>query len=127
MKKFWIFALAALALVSCVREWIPETPSTEDGLIEKMGLNRNQNHFIRLERVRVNQPRLDGETVVDGVIESREYYGLYIKYYIRCEGQTIKVIERNDGTVIYEAGEQVHVGIHPRNLMCYDKQEASNE
>ena len=35
MKKFWIFALAALALVSCVREWIPETPSTEDGLIEK--------------------------------------------------------------------------------------------
>ena len=110
-----------------VCNFIGDINSLEDGLIEKMGLNRNQNHFIRLERVRVNQPRLDGETVVDGVIESREYYGLYIKYYIRCEGQTIKVIERNDGTVIYEAGEQVHVGIHPRNLMCYDKQEASNE
>lgn len=36
MKKLWFFALAALALVSCVREWTPESAQTaEDGLVER--------------------------------------------------------------------------------------------
>ena len=105
-----------------VCNFIGDINRLDDELVEKMQLDRAKNHFIRLERVRVNQPKLDGEAVFPGVIESREYYGLYIKYYINCANQTIKVIERNDGAVIYEAGEQVAVGIHPRNLMSYDKQ-----
>ena len=104
-----------------VCNFIGDINRLDDALVEKMGLDKGKNHFIRLERVRVNQPKLEGETQVAGVIESREYYGLYIKYYIRCAEQTVKVIERNDGAVIYESGEQVTVGIHPRNLMSYGK------
>ena len=93
-----------------------------DDLVSKMGLDRSQNHFMRLERIRVNREAQDGEITLPGTIESREYYGLYIKYYIRVADQIIKVIERNDGINIYEAGEQVTVGMHPRNLMSYPKQ-----
>ena len=75
---------------------------------------------MRLERVRVNRPKDEGELQLPGVIESREYYGLYIKYYISVAGQTIKAIEKNDGINIYEQGENVTVGIHPADLMSYD-------
>ena len=35
MKKIWIYALAALSLVSCVREWSPTEAPAEEGLVEK--------------------------------------------------------------------------------------------
>ena len=66
----------------------------------------------------------DGVYVTDGVIESREYYGLYIKYYITAGGQTVKVIEKNDGINIYEPGEKVKIGIHRTDIMSYPKKEA---
>ena len=51
-----------------------------------------KHNYIRLERIHVNvQPR-EGEIALDGTVESLEYYGLYIKYYITVCGQTIKVI-----------------------------------
>lgn len=90
------------------------------GLI-KMGstLKQSDHHFIRLERLRVNTPSADNELVLDGVIENREYYGLYIKYYIKVGKQTLKAIEKNDGINIYEPGERVKVGIHPVDIMSY--------
>jgi len=89
------------------------------GVTEKLGLPGDRHHFIRLERVRVNRSRDDGEFQAEGVIESREYYGLYIKYYIKVVGQTVKVIEKNDGINIYEPGDSVTVGIHPQDVMSY--------
>ena len=89
------------------------------GIANQMGLKKTERSFIRLERVVVNQPERAGETAFDGVIRSREYYGLYIKYSIDCMGQTLKVIEKNDGINIYEAGQQVRVGIHPADVMSY--------
>ena len=83
-------------------------------------LRGDQHHFIRLERVRVNREKEANEYQAQGVIESREYYGLYIKYYIRIEDQMIKVIEKNDGINIYEVGDTVTVGIHPQDIMSYD-------
>ena len=56
------------------------------------------------------------------MIDSREYYGLYIKYYIRTGEQTLKVIEKNDGINIYEPGEKVTVGIHKADVMSYPRQ-----
>ncbi len=87
-----------------------------------MGLPEDENHFVRLERLRVNRPAEIGETQVEGQIESREYYGLYIKYYIRAAGQILKVIEKNDGISIYEAGEKVTIGISPVDVMSYPAQ-----
>ena len=48
-----------------------------------------------------------------------EYYGLYIKYYIDLGTQTIKVIEKNDGVNIYEAGQMVDAVLNPRDVMSY--------
>jgi iron(III) transport system ATP-binding protein len=59
---------------------------------------------------------------VEGSVESREYYGLYIKYYISAAGQTLKVIEKNDGISIYEPGEKVTVGVRRADVMSYPAQ-----
>ena len=105
-----------------VCNFIGDINRIEPELANKLNLDQSQNHFIRLERIRVNREVQEGEISLPGEIESREYYGLYIKYYIRTAGQIIKVIERNDGINIYDPGQQVTVGIHTRNLMSYPKQ-----
>ena len=76
-------------------------------------------NYIRLERIHVNVEPKQGNVVLPGVVDSREYYGLYIKYYIKAAGQTIKVIEKNDGVNIYEAGQAVKVVMDPRDVMAY--------
>ena len=103
-----------------VANFIGDINRLEDGIVKGMKLDASKHHFIRLERVHVNrQAESSGAFSAEGVIESREYYGLYIKYYISCAGQTIKVIEKNDGICIYEPGEKVAVGIHPADVMSY--------
>ena len=91
-----------------------------DEIVGRLGLDPARHHFIRLERVRVNCPKAEGEMQAEGVITSREYYGLYIKYAIEAAGQTIKVIEKNDGVNIYEPGQRVTLGLHPATVMSYD-------
>ena len=79
-----------------------------------------KHNYIRLERIHVNvQPR-EGEIALDGTVESLEYYGLYIKYYITVCDQTIKVIEKNDGVNIYNAGQKVKAVFNPRDIMAYE-------
>ena len=103
-----------------VCNFIGDINRLEETICGEMKLPENQHHFIRLERLRVNRPQADDELQLQGVIESREYYGLYIKYYIRVDGQILKAIEKNDGINIYEPGETVTVGIHPSDVMSYD-------
>ena len=103
-----------------VCNFIGDINRLEGELADGMKLDPAQHHFVRLERIRVNRPADDNELRLDGVIESREYYGLYIKYYIHAGSQTIKAIEKNDGINIYEPGEKVTVGIHPVDVMSYD-------
>ena len=103
-----------------VCNFIGDINRLEETICVEMKLPENQHHFIRLERLRVNRPKADDELQLQGVIESREYYGLYIKYYIRVDGQILKAIEKNDGINIYEPGETVTVGIHPSDVMSYD-------
>ena len=103
-----------------VCNFIGDINRLEGEVANGMKLDPAQHHFVRLERIRVNRPADDNELRLDGVIESREYYGLYIKYYIHAGSQTIKAIEKNDGINIYEPGEKVTVGIHPVDVMSYD-------
>ena len=105
-----------------------ETPLVQHLNDRGAGLDAARHNYIRLERLHVNvQPR-DGELALDGVVESREYYGLYIKYYINVEGQTLKVIEKNDGVNIYEPDQKVSVVINPSHVMAYEaSEEAAHE
>ena len=82
-------------------------------------LKATDHNYIRLERMHVNVDPRPGQLSVDGTVTSREYYGLYIKYYIDLGSQTVKVIEKNDGVRIYEVGQQVKVIIDPRDVMAY--------
>ena len=82
-------------------------------------LDPEWHHYIRLERVHVNEAVKPGVVTLQGKVESREYYGLYIKYYIDLGSQSIKVMERNDGIHIYDPGETVTVNIDPADLMSY--------
>ncbi len=79
-----------------------------------------KHNYVRLERLHVNVEPQGGQVALPGVVTMREYYGLFIKYYIALEGQTIKVIEKNDGVRIYEEGQQVSVVIDPRDIMAYE-------
>ena len=83
------------------------------------GLDESKHNYIRLERLHVNLAPREGELTMDGVVESCEYYGLYIKYYIHVGSQSLKVIEKNDGVNIYDPGQRVKLVINPADVMAY--------
>ena len=91
-----------------------------DGDVSRaLGADPKMRNYIRLERIHVNVPPKETDVVLEGRVESREYYGLYIKYYINLGSQVIKVIEKNDGINIYEPGETVKAVLNPRDVMAY--------
>ena len=91
-----------------------------------LGADPAMHNYIRLERIHVNTQPKAGDVVLEGTVQSREYYGLYIKYTIDLGSQTIKVIEKNDGINIYEPGQVVQAVLNPRDVMAYPpEQEAS--
>ena len=102
-----------------VANFIGDINKLEGNITSSLNLPESQNHFIRLERIHVQR---DNSSGFEGVIESQEYYGLYIKYYIRAGGQILKVIEKNDGINIYSPGEAVSVVINPQDIMSYKKE-----
>ena len=92
-----------------------------------LGADPAKHNYIRLERIHVNvEPKAD-DVVLEGTVKSREYYGLYIKYYIDLGSQIIKVIEKNDGINIYEAGQKVNIVLNPRDVMSYEPGEEEAE
>jgi iron(III) transport system ATP-binding protein len=106
-----------------VCNFIGDINRLSDGIVSRMnasgaGLSPENHHYIRLERIHVNDASKGGVTL-SGTVESMEYYGLYIKYTISCEGQSLKVIEKNDGERPYEKGETVSLSFSPDDLMIY--------
>ena len=106
-----------------VANFIGDINKLEPELLSAAGLNlpEDENHFIRLERIHVDREK-NSLASLSGVIENQEYYGLYIKYYIKAGGQTLKVIEKNDGVRIYSPGESVNLIISPADVMSYKKE-----
>lgn len=109
-----------------VCNFIGDINRLSDDIVEKLNakgaqLDPTHHHYIRLERVHVNdaQHAESGAVSLSGTVESREYYGLYIKYYINVGSQTLKVIERNDGVHLHDTGDAVTVTVHPDDLMSY--------
>ena len=92
-----------------------------------LGADPAMHNYMRLERIHVNVDPKPGDVVLSGQVESREYYGLYIKYYIDLGSQIIKVIEKNDGINIYEAGQIVNIVLNPRDIMAYAPGEETEE
>ena len=108
-----------------VANFIGDINKLQDEIVHTMNLPENKVHYIRLERISVkagdgNDVPADGKTAAfKGVIDSQEYYGLFIKYTIKAAGQTLKVVEKNDGINIYEPGDTVILRIDPADIMSY--------
>ena len=107
-----------------VCNFIGDINRLSDDIVEKLNakgaqLDPTHHHYIRLERVHVNdaQHAESGAVSLSGTVESREYYGLYIKYYINVGSQTLKVIERNDGVHLHDTGDAVTVTVHPIKML----------
>ncbi len=83
-------------------------------------LDPAKHNYVRLERLHVNVEPQPGQIELPGTVTVREYYGLFIKYYIDLGSQTIKVIEKNDGVRIYEEGQSVRVVLDPADVMAYE-------
>jgi iron(III) transport system ATP-binding protein len=84
------------------------------------GLDPAKHNYVRLERLHVNVEPRPGQVALPGRVTMREYYGLFIKYYIDLGSQTIKVIEKNDGVRIYEEGQSVQVVLDLADVMAYE-------
>jgi len=82
-------------------------------------LNLEGANYIRLERLHINYSADGDKVTIPAKIVSREYYGLYIKYTIEAAGQTVKAIEKNDGTKNFKTGENVTLSLNPDDLMVY--------
>ena len=110
-----------------VANFIGDINRLQDEITGKLGLPSEKVHYIRLERIGVSaagkeaEPPARGDQSAEfrGVIESQEYYGLFIKYTIQAAGQTLKVVEKNDGINIYEPGDSVVLRINPADVMSY--------
>ncbi len=87
-----------------------------DEMAKKLGLDNSKNNYIRLERLKLNS-----QEDFWGIVTSREYYGLYIKYYLDIGGVTMKAIEKNDGVNLHEIGDSIAVSIDVKDIMAYDK------
>ena len=109
-----------------VCNFIGDINRLSDDVSRARGADLSMHNYIRLERIHVNVPAKEGDVVLEGTVKSREYYGLYIKYSIDLGSQIIKVIEKNDGINIYEAGQRVKAVLNPRDIMAYPpEQEAT--
>lgn len=107
-----------------VSNFIGDINRLSDATVAKLiaqgaNINPKNHNYIRLERIHVNVEPKAGAVAFKGTIAQREYYGLYIKYYIDLGTEIIKAIEKNDGINIYEAGQSVTAVIDPRDLMSY--------
>ena len=110
-----------------VANFIGDINKLEDEIVSAMDLDPDKAHYIRLERISVRlanskvaqQDEAGKSGLFNGVVESQEYYGLFIKYTIRAAGQTLKVVEKNGSLSIFEPGDAVNLYIDPIDIMSY--------
>ena len=84
------------------------------------GVDLQKHCYIRLERMHVNGEVGGDAFQIEATVKNMEYYGLYIKYTLEAGGQQIKVIEKNSGKPLYDAGEKVTVSCRQEDIMQYE-------
>ena len=105
-----------------VANFIGDINKLQDGIVSALGLDPDKSHYIRLERINVRlansklaQQDAAGKVgLFSGVVESQEYYGLFIKYTIQTAGQIL-----NGSLSIFEPGDEVNLYIDPVDIMSY--------
>lgn len=83
------------------------------------GINIHKHCYIRLERLHVNDWMEGDRLKVSALVQSYEYYGLYIKYSLKVKDSIVKVIEKNSGKPLYPIGTTVTLSLNPKDIMQY--------
>lgn len=60
-----------------------------------------------------------GFVKLTGVVEEAEFDGVLTKYVLKCHGQSLKYLEKNDGRKLYQEGESVDLYINPQDIMQF--------
>lgn len=81
-------------------------------------LDSKKNNYIRLEKVHIGRSGNEYFTA-EATVQSMEYYGMYIKYYLDVENSVIKVIEKNDDVEVYHVGDKVTICIRPKDILAF--------
>lgn len=83
-------------------------------------LDPDKKSYIRLERVNIVEDKVsDKYAIISAEVLSFEYYGLYIKYYLKAGNSVIKSIEKEFGQAAYNVGDTVKVCLNPADIMQY--------
>lgn len=109
-----------------VCNFIGDINKLSDSMLEHLNshgaeLKADSNHFIRLERIRINSND-DKLIKFKARVKSVEYYGLYLKYTLESELQSFRVIEKNDGFNIYSENQEIEAAINPLDIMSYKRE-----
>ncbi len=81
-------------------------------------MDSTKNNYVRLEKVHIGRSGSEYFTA-EATVQSMEYYGMYIKYYLNVEDSVIKVIEKNDDVEVYHVGDKVTICIRPKDILAF--------
>ena len=74
--------------------------------------------FVRLERFLVDERPNCAK--LEGKIVDLEYSGMLVKYTVDINGETIRIVEKNDGrNKFIEEGQTLTVYVNPKDIMQY--------
>lgn len=83
-------------------------------------LDEEKQSYIRLERIGINEEIKNiNYAKLKAEIINFEYYGLYIKYYLKVEDSILKSIEKEFGQDAYKVGDIVDIYLNPMDIMQY--------
>lgn len=81
------------------------------------GLKEDKTGFVRIERLCSDEK--PGAARLTGTVEDLEYSGMIAKYTVQAGGQTVKIMEKNDGREFHQRGQEMVFFVNPRDIMQY--------
>ena len=76
-------------------------------------LDEKKTGFIRLERFMLEQKPNTAKLV--GTMVEFEYSGMLAKYTIDVNGETVRIVEKNDGHKFFEKGQKMPFFVQPKD------------
>ena len=80
-------------------------------------LDTGKTGFVRIERC-IGEPK-EGYAHLTGLVEEAEFNGVLTKYVLKCYGQRLKYLEKNDGRRLYTEGEQMDLYVNANDIMQF--------
>lgn len=80
-------------------------------------LDTGKTGFVRIERC-IGEPK-EGYAHLTGLVEEAEFNGVLTKCVLKCHGQRLKYLEKNDGRRLYTEGEQMDLYVNANDIMQF--------